>query len=254
MYMDTLPGSSGLHRIERTSVKELALEQLKRFIASGNLEPGERLPSERELAERLGVGRNSVREALKVLEAIGIVESRIGEGTFITAQTGASIGRMIGLKLAHWGGTIVDIIDARQIFEVEASRAAAERATPEVLRALGEQLELMEHATNFRDYLKADMQFHRLIAQATLNPIVTRVIADLIDLLEQVLHEARGDQLPTKSEGDGTHRKVYGAIVQRDGATAAAMMHNHLQFSTELWQALVTLGTSQSSASDKRQD
>src|SRR6516225_4008357 len=89
-----------LTRIERSSIKELALDQLKRYIGSGRLKPGERLPSERDLAETLGVGRSSIREALKIFEAVGLVESRIGEGTFVTAQAGVSFGRTIGLTLA----------------------------------------------------------------------------------------------------------------------------------------------------------
>jgi GntR family transcriptional repressor for pyruvate dehydrogenase complex len=233
----------GLSRIGRVNIKDMALEQLKRFIASGVLKVGERLPSERELAERLGVGRNSVREAIKVLEATGLLESRIGEGTFVTARTGASIGRTIGLKLAAWGGTIVEIIDAREMIEVEASRVAASRVQPAEHEALRAELERMEHAADFQTYLAADMQFHRLVAQASHNAIIARIVADLIDLLEQVLREAEGDRLPTGVESDGSHRQVYEAIVRRDGVAAADAMRQHLQFSRDLWQTIVSLGT-----------
>ncbi|MBC8076492.1 MAG: FadR family transcriptional regulator, partial [Chloroflexales bacterium] len=111
----SIPAAVGLSRIDRASIKDLALQQLKRYILSGSMKPGDRLPAERSLAEQLGVGRSSVREALKVLEAIGLVESRIGEGTFITNQGGASIGRTIGASLAVWGSTIVEILEARRI-------------------------------------------------------------------------------------------------------------------------------------------
>lgn len=104
-----------LSRIDRASIKNLALDQLKHFIVTTGITPGERLPSERELAEQLGVGRNSVREALKILEAVGLVESRIGEGTFVVDQVGASIGRHIGFSLAVWGSTTLELMDARLI-------------------------------------------------------------------------------------------------------------------------------------------
>ena len=132
------------NRIKPPNIKNLALDQIKQLIASGAVAPGQRLPPERELAERLGVGRNSVREALKILEAVGLVESRVGDGTFITAQTGASIGRTIGLSLALWGGSIVEILDARRMIEVEATRAPAETITEQELADLETELRHME--------------------------------------------------------------------------------------------------------------
>src|SRR5438067_827628 len=129
---------------QSAKIKDLALAQLKRFIVSGAVQPGQRLPPERELAEKLGVGRNSIREALKVLEAVGLIESRVGDGTFVTAQTGASIGRTIGFSLAMWGGTIVEILDARRMIEVEAACAAAQHIDSQELAALETELLRME--------------------------------------------------------------------------------------------------------------
>ena len=97
------PSMAGLETIKRVSVKDQTLEQLKNYILSGVVPLGERLPSERALADALGVGRYSVREALKVLQAVGLVESRVGEGAFLTANTGASFGRILGLSLATLG-------------------------------------------------------------------------------------------------------------------------------------------------------
>lgn len=229
--------------IARISVKEQVLQQLKQYIVAGGMLPGEKLPSERELAERLGIGRTSVREALKVLEAIGLVESRIGDGTFITANVGASIGHTIGLSLMTWGGTIVEILEARRMIESEAARAAAERATVADLAAIGAELDTMAGATDFQAYLKADMQFHRAIGQATHNTIVTRIINNLLDLLEEVLREAHGDELMTSAEGNSTHRAVYAALQARDPAGAATAMAQHITFATELWQAIISLST-----------
>ena len=232
-----------LGRIDRASIKDLALDQLKRYIASGAVGAGQRLPSERELAQRLGVGRNSVREALKALEAVGIVESRVGEGTFITAQTGASIGRTIGLGLATWGGTLVEILKARQMIETGTARVAAQEADGEDLGALEAELVRMETATDapYR-YLSADMNFHRLIARATHNSIVAGIVGNLIDLLEEVLSEANAHQIVTVAEGTATHRDIYAAIAGRDSTAAAHAMRVHLQFSTELWAAVTSLG------------
>ncbi len=236
----TPPDSNSL---KPPNIKNLALDQIKQLIASGTVVPGQRLPPERELAERLGVGRNSVREALKILEAVGLVESRVGDGTFITAQTGASIGRTIGLSLAIWGGTIVEILDARRMIEVEATRAAAEKITAQELIDLEIELRQMESSGDQIDaYLTADMNFHRLIGQAAHNTIIAHIISDLIDLLEEVLREASAYQLPLQNEGTATHRAVFEAIAHHDGAAAAEAMRHHLDFSTELWQAVISLG------------
>ena len=237
-------------RIERVSIKDQVLQQLKQYIISGVVQPGHRLPSERELAEWLGIGRTSVREALKTLEAIGLVESRVGDGTFITAQIGASIGRTIGLGLMTWGGTIVEIMEARRMIEGEAARSAAERATAEDLRAMAHALDQMEHAATFHDYLAADMQFHRLVGQATHNTIMARIVANLIDLLEEVLRETQGDQLRTSAEGKATHRAVFAAIEQRTPLAAGDAMRQHLSFASELWQAVISLGSVAQPSSD----
>lgn len=230
-----------LTRIARSSIKDQALEQLKGYILAEGLAPGQRLPSERELAEQLGVGRNSVREALRVLEAVGLVESRIGEGTFIIANTGASIGRTVGLGLAAWGGAIMEIMGARQIIEVESAYVAAERADANDLSALNDTLRRMETTDDVQVYLAADMEFHRCLGRATHNGVIANITKHLMDFLQEVLAETHGDQLMTTAEGVGTHRSVYQAVARRDGPAAAAAMRTHLRFSAELWQTIISL-------------
>ena len=237
-----LANIAGLQTIEKTSVKEQTLEQLKKYILSGVLRLGERLPSERALAEALGVGRYSVREALKVLEAVGLVESRVGEGTFLTIKTGASFGRILGLRLATWGGTMIEILDARKMLEVEAARAAAERATPPQLARIEKELAAMRANMGCaRAYLVADMNFHRRIGEASHNAIISQFVGNLIDLLEEVLQETHSDSLPAQAEGGGTHQAIYRAIANGDAAAAANLMRSHIQFSSEVWQTVISL-------------
>ncbi len=236
------PSISGLKTIEKVSVKEQTLEQLKNYILSGVVPLGERLPSERALADALGVGRYSVREALKVLEAVGLVESRIGEGAFLTNNTGASFGRILGLSLAAWGGAIIELLDARMMIEVEAARAAAERATPRQLELIKAELDAMRaNMHRDRDYLKADMNFHRRIGEASHNAIIGQFVGNLIDLLEEVLKETRSDSLPAQAEGGGTHQAIYNAIARGDADAAGDLMRDHIQFSSEVWQTVITL-------------
>lgn len=236
------PSISGLKTIEKASVKDQTLEQLKNYILSGVVPLGERLPSERALADALGVGRYSVREALKVLEAVGLLESRVGEGTFLTTNTGASFGRILGLSLATWGGTIIELLDARKMIEAEAARAAAERASAEQIVQIKTELDAM-HANmdRVRAYLKADMNFHRRIGEASQNAIISQFVGNLIDLLEEVLKETHSDSLPAQAEGGGTHQAIFDAIVSGDADAAGDLMRDHIQFSSEVWQTVISL-------------
>ncbi len=236
------PSISGLQAIKRASVKDQTLEQLKNYITSGVVRLGDRLPSERALADALGVGRYSVREALKVLEAVGLVESRVGEGTFLTTNTGASFGRILGLSLSAWGGTLIELLDARMMIEVEAARAAAQRTTPAQLRAIKAELAAMQASMDrTRDYLKADMNFHRRIGDASQNAIIAQFVGNLIDLLEEVLQETHSDSLPAQAEGGGTHEAIYRAIARGDADAAGDLMRDHIQFSSEVWQTVISL-------------
>ncbi len=236
------PSISGLKTIEKVSVKDQTLEQLKNYILSGVVPLGERLPSERALTEALGVGRYSVREALKVLEAVGLVESRVGEGTFLTTNTGASFGRILGLSLATWGGTIMEILDARVMIEVESARAAAQRANPEQLSRIEHELRRMQANMHCAPtYLEADMNFHRRIGEASQNAIISQFVCNLIDLLEEVLRETHSDSLPAQAEGGSTHQAIYTAIARRDYQAASDLMRQHIQFSSEVWQTVISL-------------
>lgn len=242
--MQTDVHASPFRAIPRERVKDQALEQLKRYIASGAVATGGRLPSERELAKQLGVGRNSVREAVKVLEALGIVESRVGEGTFIVEAAGASLGRTIGLALATWGGTLVELLQARQMIEAEAARFAARRAEPADLAAILAEVDRMEASSDdVYAYLAADMRFHRHVAAATHNAIAAGLIANLIDALEEVLGELRADQIATVAEGTATHRDIYAALAAADADAAHHRMREHLQFSTDLWTAVASFAS-----------
>ena len=236
------PSISGLKTIEKASVKDQTLEQLKNYILSGVVRLGERLPSERALADALGVGRYSVREALKVLEAVGLVESRIGEGTFLTTNTGASFGRILGLSFATWGGTIIELLDARKMIEAEAARAAAERATAEEVDLIETELKTMQaNMDRVQVYLKADFNFHRRIGEASHNAIISQFVSNLVDLLEEVLRETQSDSLPAQAEGGGTHQAIFDAIAAGDADAASHLMREHIQFSAEVWQTVISL-------------
>ena len=90
-------------------------------------------------------------------------------------------------------------------------------------------------------YLKADFNFHRRIGEASHNAIISQFVSNLIDLLEEVLRESHSDSLPAQAEGGGSHQAIYNAIAKGDAEAAGDLMRDHIQFSSEVWQTMITL-------------
>jgi len=168
----TLAGTEYLRVIPRTKpVPELILDEITRLITEGILKPGDRLPSESELAERFGVGRSSLREAMRALQLLGIIEVIQGKGTFLRqtyvlplASDWTRISRM---------GLISQVMEARQIIEVAIAQLAAERATEEDIAAMRAAIRRAEQAHG--DPMisgEASVEFHLALAEATHNEVL----------------------------------------------------------------------------------
>lgn len=190
--------------------------------------PGERIPTERQLAERLGVSRNSVREAVKSLTAMGLLSSRVGSGTYVTALDATSLlaGTRVAMGvLSHRG--LSDVLETRRLLEAEAARLAALRRTPEHLDALREALAQMQSAARPAEGLEADIAFHDVVAAASGNA----VLAGLVRALNVTTRVERGIRADADPEA-GTamhveHRLILEAVERGDGAAAAAAAAAH---------------------------
>ena len=99
----------------------------------------------------------------------------------------------------------------------------------------------MNGTDDVREYLKADMNFHRCIGVASHNAIISQFVGNLIDVLEEVLQETHLDTLPSQAEGGGTHQAIFDAIADRDGDAAGVLMRSHIRFSSEVWQTVISL-------------
>lgn len=212
-------------RVKRAPLADQAAEILLDRIRSGEWSLGEKLPGETSLAPQLGVGRSTVREAIRQLVGRGVLTTRQGSGVFVTALDAPEDWDAI---LTRSG--IVAVIEARIAIESEAAALAAERRTPADLRAITRALALRgEHRTQIDSYVDTDTAFHRAIVAAAHNPILLEVFdtftprlrAAMIDLLR-----IRGDH---GSDPDQiTHDELLGAIARRDAAAAAALSRAHL--------------------------
>jgi GntR family transcriptional repressor for pyruvate dehydrogenase complex len=215
-------------RVKRTRLYEEIAEQIRERIASGQLRPGERLPPERELAAQFGVSRALVRQALTVLQTVGIIESRIGNGTYVQRPPSWSVAPL-GARLATERELLTHPLEVRRILEPPMARLAAERASAQDVERLEELVRAQEAKVQRGEVITPeDTAFHGTIARACQNPI----LAQLVAAVEALLEESRDRSLRAPQGGLRSligHRRILEAIRRRDGPAAYDAMLRHLE-------------------------
>jgi GntR family transcriptional repressor for pyruvate dehydrogenase complex len=208
---------------------DAVVAHVRGLIENGALHPGDRLPPEREFAAQLGVSRPTVRTGLRSLSTMGVVQSRQGAGTFMTAGPPTLMSEPLNLLAALHGLTRDGLFEARLVLEVGTSALAADRASGEDLAAMSEEVTGMYAAIDQpTDFLLHDVRFHRAIAAAADNP----VLGVLIDMLASLFFERRRETIQTATdlrETADAHRKIYQAIRTRHREAASAAMDEHLR-------------------------
>lgn len=215
-----------LSQVPRQKLTESVAQQLLEAIR--DLEPGTRVPSERELTRELGVGRSTVREALNGLALLGVVEIRHGQGVFVvdTTPEEAETGT---LDAALERGVTEAFIEARLVVEVEVARLAAQRRTEDDLRQIADALRDQEQrlAGELDELLPVAANFNVLLAEAARNEVLVAIVQSFVGLMME-----RGPKLYALEgfrEWDlGEHRKLYEAVRDQDAALAAERMRAHI--------------------------
>jgi GntR family transcriptional repressor for pyruvate dehydrogenase complex len=218
----------GIEPIKSIRIYEEIVRQIKAMIAEGRLKSGDQLPPERDLAEKFVVSRTSVREALRALESLGLVEVRPGEGTFVKEISVEALIEPLALVIMSQREAIGELFEARRLLEPSIAALAARRATPDELQEMERILaEQAKEVAAGRTGLTQDGQFHAAIASAARNQAITRIVHAIMDLLAQIREESLNTPgRPTRSHQD--HRRVLEAISRRDDAAAAQAMRDHL--------------------------
>jgi GntR family transcriptional repressor for pyruvate dehydrogenase complex len=214
--------------IKSTRIYEEIVRQVKAMIAEGRLKGGDRLPPERDLADKFVVSRTSVREALRALESLGLVEIRPGEGTFVRQVSIEALVEPLALLMVSQREAIAELFEARRLLEPSLAALAAGRATPEEIAEMERILEAQAAEIRAgRTGLAQDAQFHAAIGAAAHNRAITRIAHAIMDLLTQSREESLNTPgRPTRSHED--HRRVLAAITARDAEGARRAMHEHL--------------------------
>jgi len=199
------------------------------LIRDGRLNPGDKLPPERELAEAFGVSRTSVRDAIRVLEMQGMVEPRQGDGTLVRDLSPDSLVNPLASVLGRNGRLLTELLDVRKILEPPLAARAAAAASDADIGNLSAILDRQAEKVRRGELaIDEDTQFHYTIATAAKNSVVMRVVDVLMDLLR----ESRERSLQVKGRLQKSlagHRQILGAIQSRDEAAAESAMRQHLQ-------------------------
>jgi GntR family transcriptional repressor for pyruvate dehydrogenase complex len=200
----------------------------------GDWRPGERIPAERELCQKLGVGRASLREALKALEIMGMIETRLGDGTYVCQKSEFFVRPLLWAITSSSATQAQELVEARRLIEVELSGFAAERATAEDLAQIRRHLERMEKAIADREeFLQADIDFHLAIGHAGHNVILMNALLLIRNLLQQWISSSLTIQGAARKALD-QHKRVYARIAKQNVAGARSAMQEHLEAMTEL--------------------
>lgn len=223
--------TASLERVDfgrRETVSTEIARRLLTYLLAGHIEPGQKIPSERKLAEALGVGRSIVREALKSLTLLGLVEVRQGDGTYLRSRESDLLPQSIEWGLLLGEKRIRDLVEARRYLEVIIAELAAERRDKDDIAALHGLLDEMRAAAGDPDrFVAADVAFHFRVTQAgrneSLHQIMTSIRALLNVWISRVMH-AEGTYEPSMKE----HVAVLKAIERGDPAASRAAMQRHM--------------------------
>ena len=215
--------------IKSTRIYEEIVRQIKQLISEGQLKSGDRLPPERDLAEKFVVSRPSVREALRALESLGLIEIRPGEGTFVREVSIDALVGPLALLLTTQREAIAELFEARRLLEPALAGLAAARATRDEIQEMDRILEAQaKEIAAGNTGLAQDAAFHAAIGAAAHNRAITRLAHAIMDLLSQSREESLNTPgRPTRSHQD--HRRILAAITARDERAARQAMLDHVE-------------------------
>jgi GntR family transcriptional regulator, transcriptional repressor for pyruvate dehydrogenase complex len=224
-------GGSAVYKLVRTSrLYEQIVQQIEESIVKGTLKAGDQLPAERELAQRFGVSRTAVREAVKALREKGLVEAYSGRGTFITDGTTQAVRQSLDLmvKIGQPEGSTY-LAEVRAILEPEIAALAATRVQEAELVTMREAVAVMDKAGKDPDaYIEADLDFHLALAEGASNPLILSLLDSIVGLLrEQRLRIFRVPGGPER--GQVHHKRILDAVERRDAEKAREAMREHLE-------------------------
>ena len=215
--------------VEKKRAYEDVVVQIRSLIDIGRLKQGDQLPTERELSDMFKVSRATIREAIRTLESLKLVQSRQGEGTYVLASDQDVLVHSLAEAISNETDNMYDIFYVRKVTAPHVAELAAENATPEEIRDLAallvEQKKAVADGANIAKY---DIAFHALLAKVAKNTVLERLLAALSDVMDQTRDEHLQDEERSRKSLEG-HEEVFEAIKNGDSITARRAMRRHLE-------------------------
>jgi len=202
-------------------------QKIKDMIVRGNMKPGDKLPTEKEMMQRFGVSRSTLREALKVLKAENVITQRRGSGTYVSHETG--IGEdPLGLHFTNQKNLLNNLLETRVLIEPGIAELATHRASAQDLEELRNTVEEMEKmAVNTEQTEEMDVKFHTCVARCTHNDVLIRVLPIIVESIRRG-HSKTAEDLESFQRAKKRHREIYEAIAANDYMKAKFLTERHI--------------------------
>ncbi|WP_353809714.1 FadR/GntR family transcriptional regulator [Agromyces sp. SYSU T00194] len=207
------------------------VSQIEQQIRSGELAVGEKLATEKELCEQFGVSRSVVREAIKLLEAMGLVVSRQGSGSYVRKETGPAVSRLLSLSVSPGRDAVAELFKFREVLEMSAAKWAADHATDADLDEIAEILEQNRAAVRAGDgeaFTSTDWKLHSRIAEASRNRYLAVVLTAVREMQHDVVRML-GDDVGSAERAAGEHAEIVASIRAHDPERARVAAREHIR-------------------------
>jgi GntR family transcriptional regulator, transcriptional repressor for pyruvate dehydrogenase complex len=214
--------------------RDAVAARLEEELVGDGVQPGTKLPSERQLAVRFGVSRPLVREAMRTLVERGLIEISPGRGAFVRAMCMSDAARPLDALYRRQNTTPRELVEARLMLEREAAGLAAERAEPDELEAMERLLDRFDRTGDLIERARCDIALHALIARMSHNPVIETMFSSIASLTFELMLRSLGDPKVSR-EGLPYHREIADAIRDRDPDRAREAIEGHLVIAQRLY-------------------
>ena len=205
--------------VKNMKVYEQVVDQIKEMVRVGQIKKGDKLPTERVMAEELQVSRTSIREAMRALEVVGLIESRQGAGNYIREEFDDVLLEPLSIVFMLQNGTNKDIFELREVLELSTIFLSVMRISDEELKKLGELVERFKTSRDEEENVKIDSEFHSIIVKGANNVLITNLLEGVSELVDKFISEGRRAILSDERNRGKLldfHEKIYLAIKNRE--------------------------------------